>query len=255
MTVNASSVCIVVPTFNERDNIASLIDAIAAIRNERLPLSVLVVDDSSPDGTSQRVRELQPERPWLHLLVRAEKSGLGAAYKAGMQHAIDALGAEIVFEMDADLSHDPVFVPAMLERIENGADFVIGSRYVEGGRLPEHWPRKRRIISWMANTGARTVLRLQVRDCSGGFRAVRCEVLERVGLESIAASGYGFQIELLYRAVASGSRVDEVPIVFADRTSGTSKMRLADWWEMARLVFTLRFTRSPSKSVTSAADS
>lgn len=243
MNSHLSNGCIVVPTYNERDNIALLLEGIGEVRNERIPLSVLVVDDSSPDGTGSLVKELQSQRPWLHLMVREEKTGLGAAYKAGMQHAIEELGAEVVFEMDADLSHSPEYLKAMIRSLENGADFVIGSRYVKGGSLPENWPVQRRFISWFSNTVARTVLGLRVRDCTGGFRAIRSDVIDSVGLERVDASGYGFQVSLLYRAAKLGYAIEEVPIHFKDRTKGSSKMRLSDLWEMGYLVMTLRFQR------------
>lgn len=248
-------VTLVVPTYNEGETIAELIEALDPVRSsiERFELTMLIVDDSSPDGTGQLVEQLAVSRPWISLLTRAEKQGLGAAYKHGMRVALDR-GADVIFEMDADLSHDPAEIPFMIDAIEHGADFVIGSRYVKGGQLPAHWPLKRRIISWMANAGARTLLGLRAHDCSGGYRAIRREVLERVHLDSIEASGYGFQLELIYRATIAGAVIDEVPIVFADRTHGSSKMRLADWWEMARLAFTLRFVRSQTASSVHPAD-
>lgn len=247
MTTILSTGCIVVPTYNERENIEPLLEGIEKVRSETIPLSVLVVDDSSPDGTSTLVQELQSERPWLHLLVRSEKTGLGAAYKAGMQHAIEELGADIVFEMDADLSHDPEYLQSMIRSLENGADFVIGSRYVKGGSLPEHWPMRRRFISWFSNNVARTVLGLDVHDCTGGYRAIKSNVLVSVGLSEVDASGYGFQVSLLYRAARQGYAIEEVPIHFKDRTKGTSKMRLKDLWEMGYLVMTLRFQKMPRK--------
>lgn len=242
----AQRACIIVPTYNERENISRLLDRIGEARSRldpRTQLLVLVVDDSSPDGTAEAVREHPSFGTRTHLLERASKDGLGAAYKAGMHHAIDALGSDVVFEMDADLSHDPAHVPEMLDRIAAGADFVIGSRYVKGGRVPEHWGLRRRTISHLANAGARSVLGMRrVHDCSGGYRAIRREVIAAVGLDSIEATGYGFQISLLYRARRAGFSIAEVPISFADRTSGSSKMRLRDWIEMAYLVFSLRFT-------------
>lgn len=243
--------CIIVPTYNERDNIVVLLDSIGEARSRldpRCELSVLVVDDSSPDGTADAVRAHPSFGTRTQLLVRTSKDGLGAAYKAGMRYAIETLRADILFEMDADLSHDPAEVPEMLARIADGADFVIGSRYVRGGTLPEHWGWNRRVISWLANTGARSVLGLRrVHDCSGGYRAIRRDVIASVGLDSIEATGYGFQISLLYRARQAGFRIVEVPIAFANRTEGSSKMRLRDWYEMAYLVFSLRFTAGPKR--------
>ena len=236
---------IIVPTLNEAGNIASLIDRIGTVRStiSTYDLHVQVTDASSEDGTRTIVERLARTRSWLELYTPPKGNGLGDDYKRGMRHAIDH-GAKVLFEMDADHSHDPSAIPSMLEALEH-ADFVIGSRYVSGGSVPEHWPLKRRVISALSNIGARSVLGLRARDCSGGYRVMRREVIEAVDLDTLQGSGYGFQISLLYRASRLGYRIAEVPIAFADRTHGTSKMRLSDMVEMAYLVFTLRFGGMP----------
>lgn len=234
---------IVLPTLNEAENIERLIERIEAVREtiKTYGLHVQVTDASSPDGTGEIVTRLANTRPWLSLYTRAPGGGLGDVYKDGMRNAMEH-GADIVFEMDADHSHDPERIPAMLEALEH-ADFVIGSRYVPGGSLPEHWPLKRRIISALSNMGARSVLGLKAKDCSGGYRAIRKDVIEAADLETLKGSGYGFQISLLYRTSRLGYRITEIPIAFEDRTSGESKMRFADMLEMAWLVCTLRFSK------------
>ncbi|MFT4307877.1 MAG: polyprenol monophosphomannose synthase [Candidatus Woesearchaeota archaeon] len=235
---------IVIPTLNEADNITSLIERIERVRERTAyDVHVQVTDASSPDGTGRIVEDIARTKPWVSLYTRAPGGGLGDVYKDGMRHALRN-GADVVFEMDADHSHDPERIPAMLEALEE-ADFVIGSRYVKGGQLPEHWPLKRRVISALSNLGARSVLGLKAKDCSGGFRAIRRDVIERADLDTLKGSGYGFQISLLYRASKLGYRIREVPIAFEDRTSGESKMRLADMTEMAWLVCSLRFSKVP----------
>jgi len=236
-------VVIIIPTYNERENIGRLVEALeaqfAAIRHD---MRILVVDDSSPDGTAEVVRGLMPSRSNLHLLV-GKKEGLGAAYIRGMEHALGDLGADAVFEMDADFSHKPEDVPRLLSALENGADFVIGSRYVKGGSIPSEWGMIRRLNSRYGNLVARHVAGIyRVKDCTAGFRAIRASLLRQVDLKNLHVQGYAFQVALLYEAVIRSAVIREVPVSFIDRTMGESKLGLKDiveflvnaWWIRVR---------------------
>jgi dolichol-phosphate mannosyltransferase len=210
---------ICLPTYNERENIEPILRALGQV----LPAdaSVLVVDDSSPDGTGQLADELAAELSYVSVLHRPRKEGLGPAYLAAFRQAL-ADGAELVLEMDCDFSHDPRDVPRLLAAAE-GADLVLGSRYVEGGGV-ENWGALRRFVSSGGSLYARTLLGVPIRDLTGGFKCYRREVLETVDLDAVSSTGYAFQIETTYRALRAGFRVVEVPITFADREAGASKM-------------------------------
>jgi glycosyltransferase involved in cell wall biosynthesis len=210
---------VVVPTYNEIDNIDRLL---RAVRSTAPDAKVLVVDDGSPDGTADRADELGRELGNIEVLRRTEKNGLGHAYRAGLRKAIDD-GAEICVQMDADLSHDPAVLPALIANVEHGADLAVGSRYVPGGRTV-NWPRRRRMLSRWGNRYAAGVLGLAVNDTTAGYRAYSASMLERMEFEKVAAEGYGFQIEMTYRLVSCGGKVVEFPISFHDRTEGVSKM-------------------------------
>ena len=212
-------VLIVVPTYNERENLPV---AIAAARAELPGVHVLVVDDGSPDGTGQLADELAAADSTIAVLHRAGKLGLGTAYLAGFRYAL-AHGYDYIFEMDADLSHDPRYLPVMLHAARSEADLVIGSRYVPGGGT-ENWGLARRLISRGGSLYARTVLGIKVRDVTAGYLCYRRQTLEAIDLDRIASNGYSFQIEMKYRALQAGFRVVEVPIVFVDRRVGASKM-------------------------------
>lgn len=221
---------IVLPTYNERDNILPLLDALEAegAQIAGYEMHVLVVDDSSPDGTGELVREAQTRRPNLHLLT-GRKQGLGAAYIRGITHALAELGADAVLEMDADFSHDPKDVRRLLINIAHGADFVIGSRYVPGGTIPAQWGLLRRLNSSVGNFVARNLAGLnRVRDCTAGFRAIGAPLLRRIDLGSLKVQGYAFQVTLLHEAIIAGARVVEVPVDFTDRTAGESKLGIRD---------------------------
>jgi glycosyltransferase involved in cell wall biosynthesis len=211
-------VTVVVPTFNEADNISTVIRAVRQV----LPAaSVLVVDDGSPDGTADLADRLGDELGRIEVVRRTSKDGLGAAYRAGLRHAIEQ-GAEICVQMDADLSHDPASLPALVAVVEHGADLAIGSRYVPGG-ITLNWPRRRRWVSRWGNRYAAGVLGLAINDATAGYRAYRTSVLERMEFDSVTAEGYGFQIEMSYRIVRLGGKVVEFPITFRDRMEGESK--------------------------------
>ncbi len=222
------------PTYNERENLEQVLDAL-----EPHGVRVLVIDDNSPDGTGDLADRLAAERHWVSVLHRERKEGLGPAYLAGFREVL-AGGAEYVLEMDADLSHDPAVVPRLIEACTNGADVALGSRYVEGGGT-ENWGRGRRIVSAGGSLYARLLLGVPVRDLTGGFKCFRREVLERIDLDAVHSRGYAFQIELTYRALRKGFRIVEVPIVFADRTHGHSKMSRGIFLEAVVRVPALRF--------------
>ncbi len=213
---------LILPTFNEADNIDPFVRAV----REKLPAAarVLIVDDSSPDGTGEIAERLAAELDRVSVLHRPRKEGLGPAYIAGFREAL-AGGATLILEMDSDFSHEPAYLPRLLEAIDR-ADLVIGSRYVDGGGVGD-WGVVRRAISRGGSAYARIVLGVDVKDLTGGFKCFRREVLEAIDLDSVQARGYAFQVELTYRALELGFRVVEVPIVFRDRRVGASKMSRA----------------------------
>jgi dolichol-phosphate mannosyltransferase len=213
----------VIPTYNEAENLAPIVHAVAG-ELDRLVADrycILVVDDGSPDGTGAIADRLAEEMAPVAVLHRAAKEGLGRAYLAGFSWALHS-GADLVIEMDADFSHDPAYLRALLAAAAD-ADLVLGSRYVEGGGVQD-WGLLRRLISRGGGLYARLILRIDVRDLTGGFKCIRREVLEAIELDSVSAEGYVFQVEVTYRAHVAGFRVREIPIVFRDRTAGSSKM-------------------------------
>lgn len=237
-------VTVVVPTYNERQNLPHLA---AAIRLHGYRL--LIVDDDSPDGTGPLADAIAAPDPLMEVLHRRRKQGLGPAYAAGFDRVL-AGDSEVVVEMDADFSHNPEDLPRLVEAVEGGADLAIGSRYVPGGGTPD-WPTRRRFLSRGGNTYARLMLGIPIRDATAGFRAFRADALRALPYRTAQASGYGFQVEMAMRAHQAGMRVVELPVIFRDRMSGTSKMdgsivREAMWlvtrWGAARL---LRMPRRP----------
>lgn len=251
-------VCIIVPTYNEASNIPKLLDILFSEEQqlkyvkENVVMNVLVVDDNSPDGTADIVKTYKKDNSHIHLLSRNEKNGLGAAYIAGMQHAMVLLKPDVIFEMDGDLSHGPEYIIPMIIKVKEGADFVIGSRYVKGGSIPENWGFKRKLISRSANFYAKTILRIKdVNDCTGGFRAIRTSALEQIDLNSLKTKGYAFQISLLEEMRRNNVVMREVPIAFKDRTNGTSKMKMQDIMEEGLFVLkaSLQNIFSPKKRI------
>jgi dolichol-phosphate mannosyltransferase len=232
---------LILPTYNEAENVHAIVTAAGDVLARAAPegFRVLIVDDGSPDGTGELAEQLASERAWVEVLHRAEKNGIGPAYLAGFRHALDR-GAGCVMEMDSDFSHDPADLARLLEAVHVGADLALGSRYVRGGGVSE-WGMLRRVISEGGSTYARLVLGLGVRDLTGGFKCFRREVLEAIHFDSVRSRGYAFQVELTYRAVQSGFRVVEVPIVFRDRQQGSSKMSWRIALEAMWLVPLLRF--------------
>jgi len=244
-------VVIIVPTYNESGNIVPLITALQSqFTKLRHDMHVLVVDDNSPDGTANLVRQLMQRQTNVHLIT-GNKAGLGAAYIRGMQHALRELGADAVFEMDADFSHDPADVPRLLAGLEDSADFVIGSRHVKGGSIPADWGLYRKLNSIGGNWVARYVAGLYgIRDCTAGFRAISADILRQVDFSTLRVKGYAFQVALLHQAVTLGAKVKEVPVDFIDRKLGSSKLGLRDivefilnaWWIRLRALRTfIRF--------------
>jgi dolichol-phosphate mannosyltransferase len=218
-----AEIWLIIPTYNEASNLERIVHAAQAQLDRVAPgrYRILVVDDNSPDGTGTIADSLAAQSPAIEVLHRPGKSGLGQAYLAGFALAL-AGTARLVIEMDADFSHDPSYLPRLLEAAED-ADLVLGSRYVAGGGVRD-WGLVRRLMSRGGGLYARTILGIGVRDLTGGFKCIRREVLEAIDLPSVRAEGYVFQIEVTYRAVLAGFRVTEIPIVFADRKAGESKM-------------------------------
>jgi dolichol-phosphate mannosyltransferase len=237
-------VWVVLPTYNERENLGPVLAGIRAALADVTPdYRILVVDDSSPDGTGELADELAAEDGHVRVLHRPRKEGLGQAYVAGFRAAL-AEGAVLVLEMDADFSHDPAHLPAMIDAARD-ADLVLGSRYVPGGVVAD-WGLVRRVISRGGSWYARRVLGLAIRDLTGGFKCFRREVLEAIDLPTIRSRGYAFQVELTYRAVRAGFRVKEIPIVFRDRRLGRSKM---SWRIAGEAVVLVPQLRRSSRSV------
>jgi dolichol-phosphate mannosyltransferase len=229
----AAVVCL--PTYNERENLERMIRELGD-KNVR----VLVVDDSSPDGTGEIADRLAAELDYVSVLHRKTKEGIGRAYVAAFEHVLAAGDAELILEMDCDFSHDPNDVPRLIAACEAGADFALGSRYVPGGGT-RNWGLLRRIVSWGGSFYARVILGLKIRDLTGGFKCFHRRVLESLDLDAIQSKGYAFQIETTYRAMRKGFEVVEVPIVFADREEGTSKMSRAIFLEAVARVPALRW--------------
>ncbi len=227
---------VIVPTFNERENIRRLVDTVL-VQDARI--DVLVVDDGSPDGTGTLVDEIVAQSERVHVIHRARKMGLGTAYIAGFRWALER-GYAVVLEMDADFSHDPIHLPQFLLAIED-ADLVLGSRYQQGRVTVVNWPIARLILSYCANIYARAVTGLPVWDATGGFKCFRRSVLEAIDLDRVRSNGYAFQIEMSFRAWKRNFRIAEIPIVFVDRTEGASKMSNSIVREAVWMVWRLRW--------------
>jgi len=232
----AERALVIVPTYNERENITRLI---GAILDQDQRVEILVVDDGSPDGTGEIVDAVIQHEARVHILKRPRKMGLGTAYIAGFRWALDQ-GFDYVFEMDADFSHDPAHLPQFLSAIEN-ADLVLGSRYRNGKVTVVNWPIKRLLLSYFANVYARVVTGLPVWDATGGFKAFRRRVLEAIDLSHVRSNGYAFQIEMSFRAWRKHFKIVEIPMVFVDRTEGQSKMSGSIVREAIWMVWRLRF--------------
>lgn len=225
---------IVIPTYNEIENIENIINAILNVQND---LNILIVDDNSPDGTSDAVLEMQKSNSNIHLLKRAGKMGLGTAYCDGFLYALEK-GFEAIFEMDADFSHDPKEIPKFLKELENN-DLVIGSRYIKGVNVV-NWPLRRLLLSYFANVYTQVITGMPIKDATGGFKCFRADVLRKINLKGIKTNGYGFQIEMNFRVWKQKGRIKEIPIVFVDRLNGVSKMNKDIIYEAIFLVWKMK---------------
>ena len=232
---------IVIPTYNEAENIEALVSAIQALG---AGFEILVVDDNSPDGTGEIVERLMKRLPGIHVLHRSGKMGLGTAYVEGFRWVLEH-NYEYIMEMDCDFSHHPRYLPTFLDQIKH-ADLVIGSRYAKGGGTA-NWSFLRKFISGAGNAFARTMLRLKTRDCTGGFRCYRRETVERIPWESLQLQGYGFQVGAVYYVERMGAKVAEFPILFEDRRMGTSKMSSHIVWEAFLFVLRTALLGPPDK--------
>jgi dolichol-phosphate mannosyltransferase len=226
---------VIIPTYNERENIEPMLEKLLGLP---YGLDVLVVDDNSPDGTAGLVEEWRTKSERVHLLKRPGKMGLGSAYRDGFRYALEH-GAEFIFEMDADFSHDPAAIGEFLSAAQD-ADIVLGSRYLNGVTVV-NWPLSRLILSYSANVYTRIVTGLPLADSTGGFKCFRRRALEGIRLDRVTSEGYSFQIEMSFRCWKRGFRIKEIPILFVDRRAGVSKMSRRIIWEAAGLVWRLRF--------------
>jgi dolichol-phosphate mannosyltransferase len=224
----------VTPTYNESENVPKLIPAVL---RQAPNMHILIVDDGSPDGTGQIVKEIMKTNPNVHLIERAGKQGLGTAYVAGFKYAIEN-GYDFVFEMDADFSHNPNDIPVFLSKMDK-YDLVIGSRYINGVRIL-NWPMNRLLLSYSANVYTRIITGLPVTDATGGFKCYRIDALKAIDLDKIRSNGYAFQIEMSFKVWKKGFRLLEIPIIFADRTSGASKMSKSIVYEAMFMLWKLR---------------
>ncbi|MCD4690301.1 polyprenol monophosphomannose synthase [bacterium] len=231
-------VMIVIPTYNERENLSNLVPKLLAHGEH---ISILVVDDGSPDGTGAYADELAAGNPSIHVLHRPRKMGLGSAYVAGFTRTLETTDVDRIIQMDADFSHDPEVILDLLRESES-CDVVLGSRYITGANVV-NWPLQRLFLSYFANVYTHLITGLPVRDSTGGFKCFKREVLEAIDLKSIRSDGYSFQIEVNFRCWRKGFSIREFPIVFVDRHSGTSKMSRRIVWEAMWLVWRLRMER------------
>ncbi|MCK5146586.1 polyprenol monophosphomannose synthase [bacterium] len=226
--------CIIIPTYNEKDNIIALVPKVLA-KDELI--DILVIDDNSPDGTAAEVKKMAEKNDRLLLIEREKKLGLGTAYVCGFKFVLDA-GYDIIFEMDADFSHNPKAIPEFIKAIKDN-DLVVGSRYISGVNVV-NWPMMRLLLSWSANLYTRIVTGMPLRDATSGFKCFRREILAKINLNQIHSDGYAFQIEMHYKAWKLGARILELPIIFIDRTVGESKMHAGIIKEAAWMVWKLR---------------
>ena len=227
---------VVIPTYNEIENICAIINAVLKAVDD---INVLIVDDNSPDGTAATVEEMMKTNNKIHLLKRPGKMGLGTAYCDGFRYCLDK-NFDAIFEMDADFSHDPNELPNFLKALEEN-DLVIGSRYITGMNVV-NWPLRRLILSYGASIYTRIITGIPIKDTTGGFKCFRADALRKIDLSKIKSNGYGFQIELNYKMWKKDARIKEIPIIFVDRRSGTSKMNKSIILEAVFLVWKLRFT-------------
>jgi len=233
-------VCVAVPTYNERENISKLVPTLLhVLQDNRIDGWIIVVDDSSPDGTGDIAEVLSKKYHNVKVIHRKGKLGLGSAYKDAFSEALMDSETGLVVEMDADLSHDPAYLPQILEAAEHSGGVGLGSRYIKGGRIIG-WPLGRKVVSWGANFLTRTILGLNVKDATSGYRAFTREALARIGYENAGTKAYAFQVEILYRCTQQNVSIEEVPITFYERQLGKSKLSSGDMFDFLRTVLRLR---------------
>lgn len=243
------NIIVISPTYNERENVLKLVpelrDEFKLVKNHQL--QVLFVDDSSPDGTARVVKDFQKKYPWVKLLERSKKDGLGAAYAAGIKHAIRKLHADAVIEFDADFQHDPKDIKRLVQAFDEGFDYVIASRYVKGGSIPKQWGWDRKFLSVVGNIVARTLLLMpKIHDVTTGFKLTRVQgYADRLPLSDLISKSFAYKVQLLYETVKMGARVKEVPINFLPRQEGESKLIKNEMNETLKVIFTLQ-SRNPS---------
>ncbi|MFZ5424749.1 MAG: glycosyltransferase family 2 protein [Patescibacteria group bacterium] len=243
-------VVIVTPTYNERENIGRIIETVAGVAKELSThdLILLVVDGNSPDGTSEYVTSLSKTYPFVHLLREKEKAGLGAAYVQGFKYGMTELNADVLVEMDGDFQHDPKDIVKFVNAIEQGADYVIGSRYVSGGRIPKEWAFYRKFLSWGGSLFSKVVLGIfSINDFTSGYKASRVKgFVDKLDLDSIMSQGFAYKIDLLFKMHKIGAKFVEVPIVFGLRDRGDSKMEKGNFMDSLKVVILLRIRDNPS---------
>jgi len=244
-------IVIVVPTYNEVKNIGRLIDALA-VEFKKMPqhnFSILVVDDSSPDGTAEFVEEKSKSLDFVHILLRKEKKGLGAAYISGFKYAMKELNADVLLEMDADFQHDPKDITRFITEIDNGYDYIIGSRFCKGGSIPSQWEFKRKLFSKYGNLFSKIVLGVKgVKDFTTGYKASRVRgFVDSIDLDNILSTGFAYKTDLLYKMYKSGARIKEIPIRFGPRDEGSSKMEKNNFMDSLRVVVMLRLRDKDSQ--------
>ena len=237
-TVDPAKALIIIPTYNESENVPRLVKEIFSVKKE---VHILFVDDNSPDGTASIIKDIQKNNNQIHILERPGKLGLGTAYVTGFKYAL-AKGYDFIFEMDADFSHDPKEIPNFLKFIED-YDLVLGSRYKRGVNVV-NWSMRRLLLSFFANMYTRIVTGLPIRDATGGFKCFRREVLEAIDFKKIKSNGYAFQIEVSFKAWIKGFKIQEIPIIFIDRQAGVSKISKSIMWEALFLVWKLRIMKT-----------
>lgn len=240
---------IVIPTYNEADNVEKLVPLLSEqIKNINHEVLILFVDDSSPDGTANKITALKTKYPFIELLVRKEKTGIGSAYIAGFKKAMNEYKADVVMEMDADLQHDPKAIPLFVKGIEDGYDYVLGSRYIKGGSIPKEWSIIRKLLSWGGSFFARVVLGLpNVKDFTTGYKATRVKgILDQINLDDISSSSFAYKIELLYKTYNANAKTLEIPITFGLRDRGDSKIERNTMFDSMKVVLMLRAKKNAS---------
>ena len=239
------NVTIVLPTYNEAENIEDFLNTVTKVveKIEDFNVNMLVVDDYSPDGTSDIVKNIMENNKRVFLINNSTR-GLGNAYKLGFKYALEHLNADILIEMDSDFSHSPDKLPELLYIINQGYTFVIGSRYIKGGSIPDNWALIRKLNSKYGNIFARFIAGLySIKDCTSGFRAISSELIKEIDLKNLNVNGYAFQMNILYECIKKGAKVKEIPINFIDRTKGKSKLNIKDVLEFMKNSFVIFFSR------------